>query len=143
MLAEQRVATDMDNHRSSSRSRTLLPARIEFYDGAIKLECVVKDLSETGARIRVSESVSIPESFRLYLPKTDRWFDAQLKWRRTDLIGVAFENADNKDIAPDAPPVIDQRYVERLEHELANVKRILAEIKADPSRARLLLEDAA
>lgn len=133
----------MDNHRASSRNRTLLPARIEFYDGAIKLDCVVKDLSETGARIRVSESVSIPESFRLYLPKTDRWFDAQLKWRRADLIGVAFEGADAKEIAPEVHPVIDQRYVEKLEHELAGLKRILAEIKADPTRARLLLDSAA
>lgn len=133
----------MKEDRVAPRNRTFLPAKVEIEELGISAGCTIRDLSESGARLQLSESVSLPSSFRLHIPKFDRSVTAELRWRRGDFVGVQFGS-----VAAQAPPPVPERsgplYVKKLEQEIARLKLIVASIKEDPSRALVILErDAA
>ena len=65
------------------------PGTIEFLGGVIN--CVVRNLSLTGAAIEVSNQAAVPESFILLIPEDGLRLLCRVV-RRTDFrIGVAFE----------------------------------------------------
>ena len=128
--------------RNAQRSRTLLRGRIEFNDGTSSLDCLIRDLSETGARIDVSEAVTLPLAFRIFVPKHDRRYQATLRWHRNGQAGVEFAGSQQAAAAP-AGDEAERMKVARLEAEVKRLRGILEAIRADPSRARLLLDNAA
>ena len=121
--------------RAAPRIRTLLQARIEFNNGANTVECTVRDLSEAGARLQVPDSVTLPPNFVLFIPKQGRRHQALLRWHRQGFVGVEFQNQQDAGEGPGADPRIV-----RLEAEVARLRRLMEAIRADPSQARLLLE---
>jgi hypothetical protein len=103
------------------------------------LSCIVKDLSGTGARISVSDGIALPETFRIHLPKPDRWVQATIRWRRNGYIGVHFDE-------PESTHESDQSEadrIRRLEAENARLRRLLEELRSDPSKIHLILDSAA
>jgi len=54
-------------------------------------DCVIKDLSDSGAKIELSHLHKIPPRFILIHFQAGMGFEAVLKWRRGDLAGMAFE----------------------------------------------------
>lgn len=129
----------MSDNRYAQRSRTFLKAEIELNRGLSTLGCIVKDLSDTGARILVSEGIALPETFRIHLPKPDRWVEATLRWRRGEYIGVQFDEV------PQAhePEQTDAERIKRLEADNARLRRMLEELRNDPSRIHQILDSAA
>jgi hypothetical protein len=57
----------MNEHRISPRRRVLKTGQIAFSDKVPKLECTVRNLSETGACLQVSTTVGMPASFGLFV----------------------------------------------------------------------------
>jgi hypothetical protein len=115
-------------HRQEVRQRVFLKGQIRFNNGAASMDCLVRDLSATGARISLSETAVLPEIFDLYIPQKDRTYRAALRWRREDGIGVTFEDAARA--APAAPePAADVsallRRIAELEAENAALRRLL------------------
>jgi len=76
--------------RNSQRRRSLIGAQIISNNGFSTLDCLVRDMSDTGARLKVENSVTIPEQFSLTL-SDGRSFMATVRWRRVDTIGVSFD----------------------------------------------------
>jgi hypothetical protein len=77
--------------RSGARRRTLLRGRIcwgPLY--AISADCAIRDLSETGAQLRLPSSQALPPSFALIHILGGTAFEAALAWRKGDLAGVKF-----------------------------------------------------
>jgi hypothetical protein len=62
----------------------------------VQANCIIRDLSTTGARLGVSGKVNLPAAFDLVLVKTGSRRRALLRWRRGDFAGVEFcqGNAD-------------------------------------------------
>jgi hypothetical protein len=130
----------MSEHRRESRLRTFLKGRIIFNKGASTMDCLVRDLSASGARLALTETTTLPESFDLYIPQKDRTYRATLCWRRADGIGITF--VDEAAPAPvpvpvpaaAAPPPADEaaamlalvRRISELEAENAALRRLLA-----------------
>ena len=115
-------------HRSETRQRVFLKGRVIFNNGASSMDCLVRDLSSTGARLAISESMTLPEVFELYIPQKDRSFRATLRWRRDDSIGVTFASEASKPPEPagmDASLSILLRRVSELEAENAALRRLL------------------
>ncbi len=75
--------------RQSLRRRTLKGAKAVLPNGGV-MDCVVKDISETGARIQIADALSVPERFELRMPGTTP-LQAAVVWRKLGLIGVRFE----------------------------------------------------
>jgi hypothetical protein len=124
--------------RAAQRTRTLLQARIEFNNGATTVDCTVRDLSETGARLQVPQSAVVPPHFVLFVPKHGRRYQAQLRWHRDGYIGAAFEVHAAGEVS-ESEREEDGR-VAKLEAEIARLRRVIESIRADPSQARLLVE---
>jgi hypothetical protein len=67
------------------------PARIEAGDGTVLRECLLADISQSGARIKIKPGDSLPNRFTLLLgsPSGARR-QCRVVWRRGDEIGVEF-----------------------------------------------------
>ncbi|UQR65079.1 PilZ domain-containing protein [Bradyrhizobium sp. C-145] len=68
--------------------RVLKAGSIEFGGGAI--DCVVRNLSPTGAAIEVESQAGIPESFTLGVSGDRSHVPCQIVWRKARRIGVRF-----------------------------------------------------
>ena len=122
--------------RVAPRLRTLLPALIERSDGAGQLQCLIRDLSDTGAKLQISEAVTLPTNFRVSIPKLNRQHEARIRWRRGDMMGIEFD----PDAAPQRAARANETLILRLEAENARLRRLLQAVRADPSNARLILD---
>ncbi|WP_375458328.1 PilZ domain-containing protein [uncultured Enterovirga sp.] len=79
----------MEEHRRAQRHRTLKGAHIVFNGGASTIDCMVRDLSETGARLKIASPVGIPDQFMLSLDSGEP-HQCRVVWRRAKEIGVTF-----------------------------------------------------
>lgn len=124
--------------RKQPRLRVLLKGRIYFNNGSSSIDCLVRDMSATGARLMLSETATLPEKFDLYIPQKERTYRASLRWRREDGIGVTFDEGDNarQDTAvPEMTVSALLRRVTELETENAVLKRRLANMVAAAAAA--------
>src|SRR3712207_3558170 len=109
------------DQRRSPRLRVLMAAKISFNHGHSSLDCLVRNISEVGARISASDAVALPDEFELSIPQKNATFRAHMVWRRSDDIGVSFS---------DLPP---PEVKEPLEGEAALRHRI-RELEAEVTR---------
>ncbi|HEU0118766.1 MAG TPA: PilZ domain-containing protein [Alphaproteobacteria bacterium] len=75
--------------RTSPRKRTLLGAKILFNDGCSVFDCVVRNLSDTGAMIQTENPLAVPNAFTLQL-SDNRLLACEVRWRKISSIGVQF-----------------------------------------------------
>lgn len=124
-------------HRNEVRKRVFLKGRIQFNNGASSFDCLVRDLSATGARLAFSETTTLPDVFDLYIPQKERTYRSTLRWRRADGVGVTFADEMAKPVPPAAAAPADEnvadaslslllRRVSELEAENAALRRLLA-----------------
>jgi PilZ domain len=75
--------------RATPRYRVNKPAQIEY--GGDKITCTIRDLSNTGAAVEVSNPTEIPAEFTLVVPGDGLKLRCRIV-RRTDFrIGVVFD----------------------------------------------------
>lgn len=88
--------------RSGVRRRTLLRGRICWgAQYAISCDCAIRDLSESGAQLRLPSSQALPPTFALIHILEGAAFEAEVAWRRGDLAGVKFlQRHDLREAAP-------------------------------------------
>jgi hypothetical protein len=79
----------MENNRAAPRQRVLKPGTIEFNGGAI--DCVVRNISQTGAALEVASPMGIPNEFNLLVSGDHTSRRCQVAWRSEKRIGVAFK----------------------------------------------------
>ena len=118
-----------DELRRNVRKRTFLRGRILYNAGAASMDCIVRDLSHSGARLELSETSALPEVFDLYIQTKDATFRATMCWRRGGEVGVTFPDNDRKPgtqaPAPDASTTILVRRIAELEAENAALRSLL------------------
>jgi hypothetical protein len=79
----------MVESRRTPRHRVLKATTIEFGGGAI--DCTVRNLSNTGAALEVSNQIGIPEKFALVVPGDGLHLPCHVVWRKGCRIGVTFD----------------------------------------------------
>ena len=72
------------------RQRTLKGGVASYNFGSIRMECVVRDLSAHGAKIRKNPDIPLPDNFHLEIPGDGIAVDCEVRWRQGDVLGVAF-----------------------------------------------------
>lgn len=129
----------ISEQRQDIRKRTFLKGLILFNKGASSMDCLIRDLSETGARLELSETSTLPEVFDLYIPQKDETFRATLRWRRDGGVGIAFgpqrKAAPAPESAPDASLAVLLRRIAELEAENAALRSLLATMGAAKASA--------
>ena len=58
------------------------------------MDCMIRDLSEDGARIVLSDTVALPEVIELDIPQRELRRRARVIWRRNGEIGLCFSFAE-------------------------------------------------
>ena len=77
--------------RRAPRQRTLKGAKIVFKDGVFTYDCIVKNLSATGAQLQVPATDGIPNRFQLVFDDRSQARTCNVVWRSANRLGVAFE----------------------------------------------------
>lgn len=95
----------MFDQRCSPRRKLLFDGKIVTLNKASLIDCTVKDISATGARLRCNDPLAVPDEFRLWIPSTRLYRAARVKWRRDMLCGLVFTGP------PEEPP--ERRMVNR------------------------------
>ena len=123
----------MKERRTSARQRSFLQGRIYFNNRRSSIDCLVRDISEHGAKLKFSEAIAIPEVVELYIPNRDESYRAKVQWRAGDEVGVAFgpDEAPSPSLVPDAPAADLAARVRRLESEVSSLQRKVNELQDD------------
>jgi hypothetical protein len=82
----------MTNKRTAPRQRVLKAGTIAFTGAGI--DGTVRNLSEIGAALEVARVVGIPTDFSLVIPSDNVNRECRVVWRKSNRIGVAFDNND-------------------------------------------------
>src|SRR5438874_143557 len=84
----------MTERRRSERQRSLLKGWIDFNNGRSRLDCLVRDISEHGARLKIPGTIGLPEIVELYLASKKTRTKGRIAWRTFDEIGLKFDLQD-------------------------------------------------
>ena len=75
--------------RTATRYRVMKPARIEHRGEGIN--CMIRDLSLTGASLELTDPARIPANFTLVVPEDGLKLSCRIVRRTVFRIGVAFD----------------------------------------------------
>jgi PilZ domain len=81
----------MSERRQSARDKVIFGGVAEMGEHGGSRDCVVRNISENGARLEFCQSVRLPkEPLRLTIARKGRSFLARIIWWRDNFVGVAF-----------------------------------------------------
>jgi hypothetical protein len=81
----------MPERRQSARDKVIYGGVAEIGDRGAVRDCVVRNISETGAHLEFSNVIKLPkEQISLTIAKKGRSFLARIIWWRDNFVGVAF-----------------------------------------------------
>ena len=123
----------MSERRDSRRSKSFLRGFVYVSRKRGALACLVRDLSEKGARIIFSDEVTLPEMVELYIPQREQTLRARVSWRKNDEIGLSFFADAEPERAADASPTASEivQRVALLEAEIASLRAVLKRLKSE------------
>jgi PilZ domain len=79
----------VNERRISFRYRTNRPARISL-DGGEVIECFVRDLSASGARLEVGNPKQVSEKFILRIEGMPKPYRCRVAWRTANMLGAEY-----------------------------------------------------
>lgn len=88
-----------NQQRIAKRQRVLKQGKIVFLNNLSVVDCMIRDLSESGAKLICDDQMAAPNEFRLVVLMDKTIRDAQVAWRRGNMLGVIFTGE-----AKPAPP---------------------------------------
>jgi hypothetical protein len=117
----------MKERRALTRHKTFIKGRIYFNNRLSSVDCILRDLGDNGGRPEVPENVAIPDAFELSIPTKDEHFQARVKWRKGNNLGVGWG------LEQSAKPRLDRagsnealaERVAKLERSVAGLQRCL------------------
>lgn len=84
------MSDNIADKRVARRRRVLKQGRIAF-DGGGAVDCMVRNMSDTGARVEVVNPVGLPPIFTLVIPADRFTRRCHAVWGQHKRIGVAFD----------------------------------------------------
>jgi len=76
--------------RAATRRRSYFHGKIISRDGTFSLDCVIRNLSDSGAKIQIRGHEFFPLRFFLLCTVLRRTFEAEVTWRKDEAAGVKF-----------------------------------------------------
>ncbi|ODN71886.1 hypothetical protein A6302_00818 [Methylobrevis pamukkalensis] len=80
----------MDERRNDQRRRTIRAGKIVYGSYRYVLDCMVREISPTGARLRVEGAEEVPGEFMLYDMSDAVMQPVTVIWRKGKDVGVTF-----------------------------------------------------
>jgi PilZ domain len=79
-----------ENNRVSRRSRVLKGAKLVHMKSWSLIDCTIKDISLTGAKLICGDQYSVPDEFRFLIPSDNTIQPAKVVWRKNNSLGIIF-----------------------------------------------------
>jgi hypothetical protein len=121
----------MSERRIATRQKSFLRGRIYFNNRRSAVDCLIRDISDTGARLIFSSTIAIPDVADLYIPQKEQTLPVHVQWRRGDEVGVAFSETGR---APEPSAPVESgdlgERVQKLEAEIAALRRIVRRLQS-------------
>jgi hypothetical protein len=118
----------MAERRGIKRQKSFLRGIVTFDKRRGGMNCLVRDLSDDGARIILSHAVTLPDVIELHIPQRGKTLRASVQWRRDDEIGLAFEPPAA--VTPPQESDFRQRIAE-LEAEATALRRTIRRLRRE------------
>ena len=124
----------MIERRGSTRQKSFLRGCIYFNNRRSAVDCLIRDISNDGARLLFSDAVSIPDVIELYIPQKEQTLRALVQRRHGAEVGIKFANETRSTDKPADPDVagLSER-VQKLEAEVIALRKMLKRLKSDAS----------
>jgi hypothetical protein len=78
------------------RQRVLKGASILIDVDTSEVTCTIRNMHDSGAELRVPIGAPIPNEFLLYVPADGIGYQATVRWRTADRVGVSFSGTAPK-----------------------------------------------
>ena len=117
-----------EERREEHRLRALIAATIIYNNGQSTLSCMIRNVSETGAKLSVPAAIALPDRFEIVVPQKNKTLRAHMEWRRGDEVGVSFEGAAAVDGAGRTPEAALKQRIRELEAEVTRLKNRIAQL---------------
>ena len=108
----------MSDKRSGTRTKSFLRGQIVFNNRMSTMDCIIRNISPTGAKLAVNEGLTLPDRFEISIPQKGETLAARIKWRRGEELGIVFVAAESGQDLADRVRV--------LEAENAELRKLLA-----------------
>ena len=89
----------MQDRRNVKRTQMLKHGKIIAQSATI--DCMIYDLTNSGAGLRISPGEMVPDQFELIFDSPLFTRKCQVQWRNNERLGVAFFNAQSTEIVAD------------------------------------------
>lgn len=80
----------MDERRKQTRRRALKACKAVYGDFRYTVDCLVRDVTPEGARLKTTAGGEIPNEFYLYDGGEGQLHRAEVMWRKDNELGVHF-----------------------------------------------------
>jgi hypothetical protein len=117
----------MNERRQAVRQKSFLRGCVYFNNRRSAFDCLIRDLSDKGARIIFSDTVSVPDVVDLYIPQKEQTVRAHVEWRHGGELGLAFADAIRASEGTTDAELSTR--VARLENEIGALRRALKQLK--------------
>jgi hypothetical protein len=122
----------MQDRRAVTRHKSFLQGRIYFNNRRSSVDCLIRDISEQGARLKISDAITTPEAIELHIPNKDETYRAKVIWRAHDEMGVTFGLHEALAPPPESTEPVDlTERVHKLERDVAKLRRIVTELRSE------------
>jgi hypothetical protein len=111
----------MPQSRKIERSRAILGATVVFNNRNSTIDCQIRNISRAGAKLSLSDTVSLPDEFDVEVPQKGKTYRARLCWRDAESAGIEF--------------ILESNHAERDEGDR------IAELEAENAALRLRVFD--
>lgn len=82
-----------EERRGAPRQRVLKGAKIVYGNYMFVIDCTIRDMSASGARLRLPDASPVPANFHLFVKDNQTICAAHLVWRDGRDMGIAFDEA--------------------------------------------------
>ena len=81
----------MVEKRNSLRKKSFMRGIVGLIGGDLTIDCLVRDIHETGARLTFNRATSVTDDFELRIPAKKRVIQSKIVWIDECEMGVAFK----------------------------------------------------
>lgn len=125
----------MQERRRSPRQKSLLRGIVYFENSPCATECMVRDISDTGARLRFSaQPLESVETLELEIPLKAIKHKCKITWRTDYEVGVTFGLTSASQGADEAAMVAR---INRLEAEIMALKLVVERLQRNAKKEQL------
>ena len=119
----------MSERRQLPRRKSFLRGCLYFNNGRASATCLIRNISDRGARILISHTLNIPDIVELYVTQKAQTIRARVEWRRDDELGLSFaEDRDETNASKEFKELVAR--VVHLEIEVASLRHTIKELTA-------------